>query len=331
MKIKTLTNSILAVSAVALSGSAQAYDTAGIDLTGTAQYELHTILWQSPQWGEKGCPTANAAGTGPSLCVVQGGAGIESSTVFSIENQWFVDGNRTAPLATSPSAGNGGAVVPNPLPVAECYTAAAASANFTALDGAFDGTNFTYTNATAAATVGQGEMRLLYAFSHRPQALGAAPTYGAYSRSVIDGPGDYQVCTNIEGKIVSGGAVAYTNVPDVANPPGTINVAAYYSFTQRAGMIGLLCSSTPTVADMESTIADFEAGTHTIGTPVNGASGCVSSGWTEVSYLNCDSDSTDSVCGELQKAVPVPAFAAAALGLGLFGITYLTARRRAVK
>jgi hypothetical protein len=27
----------------------------------------------------------------------------------------------------------------------------------------------------------------------------------------------------------------------------------------------------------------------------------------------------------------VPAFAAAALGLGLFGITYLTARRRAVK
>ncbi len=43
-----------------------------------------------------------------------------------------------------------------------------------------------------------------------------------------------------------------------------------------------------------------------------------------IAYLTCD---VDFECGQFGKSVPVPAFAAAALGLGLFGITYLSGRR----
>ena len=46
----------------------------------------------------------------------------------------------------------------------------------------------------------------------------------------------------------------------------------------------------------------------------------------------CDPTVGSDVCASnLEKAVPMPALAAAVLGLGLFGITYLTSRRRNVK
>lgn len=57
-------------------------------------------------------------------------------------------------------------------------------------------------------------------------------------------------------------------------------------------------------------------------------SGCVLTSMMQVEYLTCD---IDNECGQFTKSVPVPAFAAGALGLGLMGITFLTARRRSVR
>lgn len=55
---------------------------------------------------------------------------------------------------------------------------------------------------------------------------------------------------------------------------------------------------------------------------------------TPFSLGYCDPESPhgnpDNCIANLAKAVPVPAFAAAALGLGLVGVTYLTSRRRKV-
>lgn len=46
-----------------------------------------------------------------------------------------------------------------------------------------------------------------------------------------------------------------------------------------------------------------------------------------VKHITCD---IEGECGQFSKSVPVPAFAAATLGLGLVGITYLTSRRRKI-
>lgn len=55
---------------------------------------------------------------------------------------------------------------------------------------------------------------------------------------------------------------------------------------------------------------------------------CELSNVQEIRYNTCD---VSDECGQFGKSVPVPAFAAGALGLGLLGVTYLTSRRRTVK
>lgn len=59
--------------------------------------------------------------------------------------------------------------------------------------------------------------------------------------------------------------------------------------------------------------------------------GCTVFGITKMSLGQCDPwEATTKACiANIAKQVPVPAFAAAALGLGLLGITWLTARRKA--
>ncbi|RZV54976.1 MAG: hypothetical protein EX270_06980 [Pseudomonadales bacterium] len=58
--------------------------------------------------------------------------------------------------------------------------------------------------------------------------------------------------------------------------------------------------------------------------------GCTLFGISNVVIGQCDprEADTDACVTNLAKSVPVPAFAAAALGLGLLGITYLSGRRR---
>lgn len=58
--------------------------------------------------------------------------------------------------------------------------------------------------------------------------------------------------------------------------------------------------------------------------------GCTMFGITKVVIGQCDpiEATTKNCIANIAKSVPVPAFAAAALGLGLLGITYVTSRRR---
>lgn len=56
--------------------------------------------------------------------------------------------------------------------------------------------------------------------------------------------------------------------------------------------------------------------------------GCLVSGWQYMSYQTCD---IEYECGQFGKSVPVPAFAAGLLGLGLMGITFLTSQRRSIR
>lgn len=98
------------------------------------------------------------------------------------------------------------------------------------------------------------------------------------------------------------------------------------------------CSSRPTLTQFRAIDAanhnPVDGSGHAVGdTQVNNTApnqlpaGCRVTGRLNWKYFTCD---PKDPCGASGKAVPVPALAAATLGLGLVGITYLTSRRRQV-
>ncbi|RZV59584.1 MAG: hypothetical protein EX270_01270 [Pseudomonadales bacterium] len=122
----------------------------------------------------------------------------------------------------------------------------------------------------------------------------------------------HELTSRIDGKIIGGWIRVTTG----------FNGATFYGlqdYDDRSSNVYSGCASQPS-ADQIRSMNDGGAST-----PV---AGCVLDTTADLFYLSCDSQTG---CGELGKAVPIPAFAAATLALGLAGITYLTSRRRTVK
>lgn len=88
-----------------------------------------------------------------------------------------------------------------------------------------------------------------------------------------------------------------------------------------AGLVGetstlVAYSGDASLVDCET--ADFD----------NPVAGTNADSYSNVFFLTCD---VDTACASSAKAVPVPAFAAATLGLGLLGVTLLTSRRKTLR
>ena len=181
----------------------------------------------------------------------------------------------------------------------------------------------------------------------RPQSHGYLPTIfppviaqgvtQQIPQSVLDPQGVYpdvfEITTNAEGKI-TGGWYAFTAVNQAGEPRLIItdwDQSPIQAIGFASGTIGDDFSGLPTIAEVKSILADINAGN-----PPTAGYGAVygpNADWKiqgvlDVSYETCD---ITFECGQFGKSVPVPAFAAASLGLGLLGITYLTGRRRAIK
>lgn len=137
------------------------------------------------------------------------------------------------------------------------------------------------------------------------------------------------LCTDEEGKIMSGKAVYFTIV-------GSGLAIAYaidfdnrlYSLFVGSGILGSGgdTDNTPSFADLGSIAASLEAGVAPTGT--FGATNTWVWDWSgDMAYLTCDTDPRYS-CGASAKAVPVPSYVVFALGFGMLGVTYWSRRIR---
>lgn len=146
------------------------------------------------------------------------------------------------------------------------------------------------------------------------------------------------ICTDAEGKIVSGTALYLLNVGS-----GAFTAAFAYDFDNRlqtawvgtgANGGGGNTNMPPTIAEVGGIHAGFLADTPVAPAPGDTFGGDDTWAWSSsavFAYLTCDTDPQFTCTGiSGGKAVPVPAFAAAALGFGLVGVTLLTSRRRQV-
>ena len=229
---------------------------------------------------------------GPGCAFFNGPGGGEIKTGFLVDNLYDASGN-------GPGEGNGGLGA-----IAECYDA----------------------EPERIALGGGGHAHL-----PTPQVPALVPEN---STAATDGitMDVTTMCTSAEGKIVSG-----TNVYSLAVGVGVF-AAFTYDFDNRyqiafvgTGPMGSGgdANNLPTIDDAAAIFADITDGTIPTGTFGATNTWAFSSG-APFAYLTCDLDPSYD-CATTGKAVPVPAFAAAALGLGMVGVTFLTSRRRAVK
>lgn len=125
-------------------------------------------------------------------------------------------------------------------------------------------------------------------------------------------------------------------------PAGMFPSAIFYTefgSATRNVELGVTSGTASGVIDIDEvtsaiTDADIASGPAAIATAINTVTGL--SGWgansiSNLHYLTCDTTYGGDGCGGSAKAVPVPAFAAGALALGLIGVTYVSGRRRSVK
>ena len=126
-------------------------------------------------------------------------------------------------------------------------------------------------------------------------------------------PTAWDLTTDVQGKITGGWVFNESNSPSTGEPVYNFN-----SFDKRRAITLNVCTGG------EPTIGDAEAVMDGGAVPA----GCTLTHHGDLAYETCDL--TDE-CGQLSKSVPVPAFAAAALALGLAGITLVTSRRRSIK
>ena len=178
-----------------------------------------------------------------------------------------------------------------------------------AVAGSFEGT----------PTAGDGDVKVLERFTWLPFFFG---TGFGFTAAVDDFPGEWVLTTNAEGKIVGG----QFTIPGIASTPA--GPTPNYGLTDfdnntEIGVTGC----TPTL-DLPTYIAMRDAGTIFGAWTGPNANSCVGGVVNNFAYHTCD---INTECGQFGKSVPVPAFAAAALGLGLAGITLMTRRRRTIK
>ena len=140
-------------------------------------------------------------------------------------------------------------------------------------------------------------------------------------------PFAWKIETNAIGKITAGWwladttfngvtVIGFVNLSDSSAGTGA-SLTTYYSNPAGIATVDIDC-----FLDGDSTDCGIDNG----GGGADFANGdVVFSNYTDASYIT---EACDEISG---KAVPMPAFAAAALGLGLVGVTVLTGRRRQVK
>lgn len=144
------------------------------------------------------------------------------------------------------------------------------------------------------------------------------------------------IVSDAEGRAIAHRSFAF--LPAAAPFPSALFYLEYGSATSNVelGLVGGNLS-TVNIDDIAAAItpAVVDGGAAAIGPAINSVDGLDSwlgSSVNNMHYLTCDTVYKGGDCGdELAKAVPVPAFAAAALGLGLFATAQLSNRRRAVK
>lgn len=229
---------------------------------------------------------------GPNCALFNGPGGGEIKTGFMIDNLYDASGN-------GPGEGNGGLGA-----IFECYDA----------------------EPERIALGGGGHAHL-----PTPQIPSIVPeNSGAQTSGITMDVSN--VCTSAEGKIVSGINIYSLNVGN------GLQVAFSFDFDNRLQIAflgngpqgsGGDVNNLPSFADTAVITADVEAGIIPSGT-FGDTNTWVFSSSAPFAYLTCDLDPRYD-CATSGKAVPVPAFAAAALGLGMVGVTFLTSRRRAVK
>lgn len=95
----------------------------------------------------------------------------------------------------------------------------------------------------------------------------------------------------------------------------------FYSLSLRKAVSMEGCTTPPTPAEAITSFSLVDPSTYAINS-------CVIASFANLNYHTCD---TTLECGQFEKSIPVPAFAAATLGLGLVGLTYLSGRRRKIK
>lgn len=154
-------------------------------------------------------------------------------------------------------------------------------------------------------------------------------------RNLALGTGTYVVCSvalGASGKLESG----FWNTSAISNVPGLgpIQFDTVQYLDKRLMLTTSACTAPLNLTEAEAVTdfaisVDFDqtaVANYLTSTPLSNS--CQVSSWQHLAYLTCD---VTYECGQFGKSVPIPAFAAGALGLGLMGVTYLTSRRRRVR
>lgn len=145
-----------------------------------------------------------------------------------------------------------------------------------------------------------------------------------------------EIISDAEGKALSHQSWQY--LAPAGPRPAAIFYLQYGPDTENVevGVTGGTISGTPTMAALQAAVtpAVIQAGGNGVGAAFNTLPEL--SGWTSAQivdfhYLTCDTVYGGAECGVGAKAVPVPAFAAGALALGLIATTYVSGRRRSIK
>lgn len=308
MKKSILAAAVAATGAgMLMSGGAMAYDS--VNWQGGALKEYHQTMATLPLIGTNACVSGNC--TNPAF----------GTTIPGEALSHIIITNKTI-------GGPSGAYTPT----ADCYTYSAADYVFDASGNAIPDTgsaNFTSGDMTAILRTTSN--------TYVPQIAAPYAAAGFQNTENLDAtPTVSSICTNSEGQITGGYygffALGVTGINSYIVTSWDSKVAVAY----QGGTAGAVSpfGNLPSFADTQTLIDTYKSGgTASIGPYPGPAAGAGDTSWDlagfiDVAYTTCD---VSTECGQFGKSVPVPAFAAAALGLGLLGITYLTGRRRAIK
>lgn len=170
----------------------------------------------------------------------------------------------------------------------------------------------------------QPRVSLGLAFSYAPNALGPNVPF-TFENGTGDVPTQYHLETAVEGKLQPNSY--WRTITTTSSGKQT----TFFDIGNRGFVNFLNCSTDPDYHDpaVKAVIDGITAGPDTpVTTDPFPGTNCTLTGIGTVKYFTCD---TGDTCGNFEKSVPVPAFAAAILALGLAGITYTSSRRRSIK
>lgn len=302
MKKSILSAAIAASTAALMSSGAMAWDSFEWDGGASKEYHHTKGVFPGDAYGP-GTPTDPGCAPGNLCDTLAGPQGVEASSFIIINNKTL------------------GAKGPNNTPQQEdCYT--------------FLSSDYDASGNPDPGAANFGDYQSILRTDTHLWIPSLAPTAPGIITQNTENPDTYpdihDICTDAEGKI-TGGWYGFFALNPLSQPRFVItDWDQNWSIGFGNGTTGTQFQSVPTIAEVKTILTDVIAGN----VPAAGYTGYGPLGdWevtgvAQVAYETCD---PNFECGQFGKSVPVPAFAAAALGLGLLGITYLTGRRRAIK